>query len=261
MYDGIKKATMGMVSLNQKQDVLLNNLANVGTTGYRKENMCFSSFSEVLEKEMTLNPNPTKQSNEYMQPGVGLETDGMLYQRTNTTYAQGSLKNTGSQFDLALDDNGKGFFTIQTEKGLAFTRAGSFRIDNKGFLVTQDGSHVLGHKGKMHLGGTNFEVTNEGLVKVDGKVLDKLLITEFSDKISNRGLQHMGDNRFAAMTGGKIATESYVKQGFLEMANVNAVTTMIDLMTTMRAFEANQKSLQAEDKMIQKTTSETGRVR
>lgn len=261
MYDGIRKATMGLEALNLKQDVLLNNLANVGSTGYRKENMIFSSFSEVLEKEMTMNPNPTKPSNEYMQAGVGLETDGMLFKRTHTTFAQGSLKNTGSQFDLALDDNGKGFFTIQTDKGLAFTRAGSFRLDNKGYLVTQDGSYLMGHKGKIHLGGSNMEVTNDGLVKVDGNIIDKLLVTEFSDNIGDRGLKHMGDNKFVALAGGKVATQSYVKQGFLEMANVNAITTMIDLMTTMRAYEANQKTLQAEDKMIQKTTGETGKVR
>jgi flagellar basal-body rod protein FlgF len=261
MYDGIRKATVGMEAMNLKQDVILNNLANVGTTGYRKENMIFSSFSEVMEKEMTFQPNPTKQSSEIMQPGIGVESTGALYHKTSTSFSQGSLKNTGNNFDLALDDNGKGFFTIKTEKGLAFSRGGSFRLDNQGYLVTQDGSFVMGHKGKIHLGGTNFEVTNECMVKVDGKEIDRLLITEFDDKIGNRGLQHQGDNNFVSLAGGKISTQSNVKQGFLEMANVNAVQSMIDLMQVMRAYEANQKTLQAEDKMIQKTTNETGKLR
>jgi flagellar basal-body rod protein FlgF len=261
MYDGIRKATIGMEAMNQKQDVLLNNLANVGTTGYRRENMIFSSFSEVMEKEMTFNPSPTKQSGEYQQGSIDVETDGRLYKKTSTSFAQGSLKNTGSQFDLALDDNGKGFFTIKTDKGLVFTRGGSFRLDNSGYLVTQDGSFVMGHKGKIKIGGTNFEVTNDAKIKVDGKEVDKLLITEFDPRLGNKGLTHQGDNNFSAMGGGRISTDSAVKQGFLEMANVNAVQSMIDLMTTMRAYEANQKTLQSEDKMIQKTVNETGKLR
>ncbi|MDQ7823762.1 MAG: flagellar hook-basal body complex protein [Candidatus Eremiobacteraeota bacterium] len=261
MYDGIKKATLGMQAMNQKQDVILNNLANVGTTGYRRENMTFSSFSEVMEKEMTFNPSPTKKSSEYQQAGIGVESDGMLYQRTLTSFSQGSLKNTGNTLDLALDDDGRGFFTIKTDKGLAFSRGGSFRIDNQGYLCTQDGSFVMGHKGKIQLGGSSVGVTNEGMIKVDGKEVDKLLVTEFNDKMANRGLMHSGDNNFQANAGGRIATNSHVKQGFLEMANVNAVQSMIELMTIMRAYEANQKTLQAEDKMIQKTVNETGKVR
>ncbi len=262
MYDGINKATMGMEAMNLRQDVILNNLANVGTTGYRKENMVMSSFSEIMEKEMNMTPgNPMEKSTEYQQAGINLESDGKLYTRTTTSFAQGSLKNTGNQFDLALDDDGKSFFTIKGKEGLSFSRAGSFRLDNAGYLVTPDGSYVMGHKGKIHLNGTNFEVTDNGMVKSDGKEVDKLLITQFDENMPNKGLVKSGDNNFAAMGGGRVSTEVSVKQGFLEMANVNAVQSMVELMTIMRAYEANQKTLQAEDKMIQKTTSETGKVR
>jgi len=262
MYDGIRKATMGMEMQNMRQDVILNNLANVGTSGYRKESMVFSSFSEIMDKEMGQKVgNPAEKSTEYQQAGIGVESTGQLYTRTTTSFAQGSLKNTGNQFDLALDDDGKSFFTIQGKEGLTFTRAGSFRLDNAGYLVTADGSNVMGHKGKIKLSGTNFEVADNGTVKVDGKEIDKLLITQFDENLSNRGLQHKGENNFAAHGNGRVATESSVKQGFLEMSNVNAVQSMVELMSLMRAYEANQKTLQAEDKMIQKAVSETGRVR
>ena len=263
MYDGINKATMGMLAMNMKQDVILNNLANVGTSGYRKENMVFSSFSDIMAKEMNQGKprNPMSKSNEMQQASVGYETNGALYTRSTTSFEQGSLKNTGNQFDLALDDNGKSFFTIQGKNGLTFTRSGSFRLDNAGYLVTADGSNVMGHNGKIKLNGTSFEVANDGSVKVDGKTIDKLLITEFDPNMSNRGLQHDGSNNFASYGQGRVATDASVKQGFLEMANVNAVQSMVDLMNIMRAYEANQKTLQAEDKMIQKTVSETGRAR
>lgn len=262
MYDGIRKATMGMQTQNMRQDVILNNLANVGTAGYRKENMVLSSFSEIMDKEMGNKiGNPMEKSSEFQQAGINVESDGQLYTRTTTSFAQGSLKNTGNQFDLALDDDGRAFFTIQTKEGLQFSRSGSFRLDNAGYLVTADGSNVMGHKGKIHLNGTNFEVANDGTIKVDGKEVDKLLITEFDKNMPNNGLIHQGQNNFASLGGGRVATNSSVKQGFLEMANVNAVQSMVELMSIMRAYEANQKTLQAEDKMIQKTVSETGRVR
>ena len=262
MYDGIRKATMGMEAMNLRQDVILNNLANVGTSGYRKESMEFSSFSKIMEKEMdSKTGNPMDKSTEFQQAGINVESEGRLFTRTSTSFAQGSLKNTGNQFDLALDDDGKAFFTIQGKEGLTFSRSGSFRLDNAGFLVTPDGSNVMGHKGKIQLSGSSFEVTDNGTVKVDGKEIDKLLITEFDENIASRGLTHKGDNNFAAHGSGRVATNSSVKQGFLEMANVNAVQSMVELMSLMRAYEANQKTLQAEDKMIQKTVSETGRVR
>lgn len=127
--------------------------------------------------------------------------------------------------------------------------------------MTADGSNVMGHKGKIRLNGTSFEVANNGTIKVDGKEVDKLLITEFDQNMTNRGLQHAGSNNFQAYSNGRVSTEASVKQGFLEMANVNAVQSMVDLMNIMRAYEANQKTLQAEDKMIQKTVSETGRAK
>lgn len=262
MINGINKATMGMQAMNLKQDVILNNLANVGTSGYRKESMVFSSFSEIMDKEMGNAPgNPMRRGGELQQAGIGVESTGALYTRTTTSFEQGSLKNTGNQFDLALDDNGKAFFTIQGKNGLTYSRSGSFRLDNAGYLVTADGSNVMGHKGKIRLSGTSFEVADNGTIKVDGKEVDKLLITEFDQNLTNRGLQHAGENNFAAYGNGRVATDANVKQGFLEMANVNAVQSMVDLMNIMRAYEANQKTLQAEDKMVQKTVSETGRVR
>ena len=260
MMDGMKMATQGMMSMQQQHEMIANNLANVGTAGYRKEVMDVESFSAVIEKQMKQVGNielPGKPAGGFLQVSGGMDMKGMLYTSSRTSNAQGSLKMTGNQFDMALDDNGKGFFTIQGKDGISFSRNGSFRLGTDGFLVTADGSKVLGQKGPIKLQGTEFQVTNEGVVKVGEKEIDRLLITEFTDQSA---LQKHGDNKFKANGGFRVSTDFRVKQGYLEMSNVNAVKEMVDMMKTMRAFEANQKILQAEDQALKKSVNEVGKT-
>ncbi|MCE1247650.1 MAG: flagellar hook-basal body complex protein [Firmicutes bacterium] len=264
MLEGMRMATQGMMSMQEQQEIISNNLANVGTTGYRKEVMDVQSFSAVIEQQMKKVGNvelPNLPGREktggFMQVGNSIEMQGGLYTSSRTSHSQGALKMTGSQFDLALDDNGKGFFTIQSKDGIKFSRSGSFRLGTDGCLVTQDGSKVLGQKGPIKLSGTDFTVTNEGVVKVGEKEIDKLLITEFTDKSA---MKKAGDNNFSADSGFKVSGNFQVKQGYLETANVNAVKEMVDMMKTMRAFEANQKVLQTEDQAWRKSANEIGKA-
>jgi flagellar basal-body rod protein FlgG len=257
-------ATQGMISMQDQQEMISNNLANVGTTGYRKEVMDVQSFSAVIEQQMKgvghvelPNLPGREKSGGFMQVSGGMEMTGGLLTSSRTSHSQGALKMTGNQFDLALDDNGKGFFTIQSKDGVRFSRSGSFRLGTDGCLVTQDGSKVLGQKGPIKLGGTDFSVTNEGVVKLGEKEVDRLLITEFTDKSA---LRKTGDNNFAADQGFKVSTDFQVKQGYLETGNVNAVKEMVDMMRTTRAFEANQKVLQTEDQAWRKSVNEIGKA-
>jgi len=254
MLEGMKMANQGMLAMMAKQEVIANNLANVGTAGFQKDTMLVSSFSDVLNKEMALQGLEEKG---YYQAGGGMEAHGALFFRSATMYSQGSLKETGNAFDIALDDNGKGFFTIQTKEGIKFTRNGAFRLSTSGHLVTQDGSFLLGHKGPIQVKGDNFSINNEGIVSVDGKEIDRLLITTFDDKSV---LTKVGDNNFIAASGGRVSSDYRIKQGFLEMSNVNAVKEMVDMLSIMRAYEANQKILQAEDQILGKA-NEIGKLR
>ena len=251
MLDGMTMATQGMVNMSLRQDVIANNLANVGTAGFRKDDLMVSSFSKVMKHQLGKEAG-------FMQCGEGVDSDGALYSTNITHQAQGSLKETGNTFDLALDDNGAGFFTIQTPEGIKFSRNGSFRLSTSGYLVTQDGSFVMGHKGPIKMSGNNFTVNNEGVISVDGQEMDKLLITTFDDR---KGLSKSGDNNFTASSGARVFTGFQLKQGFIEMSNVNAIKEMVDMITVMRAFEANQKVLQAQAQALQKSTSEVGRVK
>ena len=256
MLDGMKMAAQGMMTMSAKQDIITNNLANVGTAGYRKESIAITSFTEILDREV--GGDGMNQSSYEIHGAPGMETHGALSSSSVTHSSQGSLKETGNPFDMALDDNGRGFFTIQSPDGIKFTRAGSFRLSTSGYLVTTDGSFVLGHRGPMKLSGSNFQVSNDGVVSCDGKPVDRLLVTVFDD---SKQLKRAGDSNFVAQGGVRATTDFQLKQGYVEQANVNAINEMVDMMMVMRNYEANQKVLQAHDQRLQKTVNDLGRVR
>lgn len=255
MLDGFKSATQGMMAMSVKQDVIANNLANASTVGFRKEGLIISSFTEIMDREVS----GMEQASSETMSGHQLQTNSDIMHRSATHLNQGALKETGSAFDLALDDNGQGMFTIKTARGIEFTRAGKFRLNNEGFLVTPDGSQLMGHNGPIRADGNDFKVTDSGVVKVDGKEVDKILVSVFENP---EDMKRAGSTAFNAGTPRVRASNDFrIKQGFVEMSNVNALQEMVSLMQVMRNFEANQKALSANDQRLQKAVSELGRVR
>lgn len=255
MLDGFKSATQGMMAMSVKQDVIANNLANASTVGFRKEGLVISSFTEIMDREV----GGMEQTSSETMSGHQLQTSSDLSHKSVAHLSQGALKETGSAFDLALDDNGKGLFTIKTSRGIEFTRAGKFRLNNQGFLVTPDGSQLMGHNGPIRATGSDFKVSDNGVVSVDGKQVDRILVSVFED---SEDMKRAGSTAFQAGTPKVRASSDFsIKQGFLEMSNVNALQEMVGLMQVMRNFEANQKALSANDQRLQKAVSELGRVR
>ncbi len=257
MLDGMKMAAQGMMTQAAKQDIITNNLANVGTAGFRKESASITSFNQILNREVGGMDGMTQSSCE-ISTAPGMEVSSKLSTSSVTHSAQGSLKETGSPFDMALDDNGRGFFTIQTNDGIRFTRAGNFHLSTDGSLVTADGSAVMGHRGPIKLNGSNFEVSNDGIITCEGKTVDRILVSVFD---GTDQMKRTGDNQFAASGSVRATTDFQLKQGYVEQANVNAINEMVDMMMVMRNYEANQKVLQAHDKALQKTVNDVGRVR
>ncbi len=258
MLDGMKMAAQGMMTQSAKQDIITNNLANVGTAGFRKESATITSFTQILDREVGGMDGMTQSSHE-ISTAPGMEITGGLRTSSVTHNAQGSLKETGNPFDMALDDNGRGFFTIQAKDGsIRFTRAGNFHLATNGQLVTADGSAVMGHRGPIKLSGDNFEVSNDGVISCDGKPVDRVLVSVFDGA---QQMKRTGDNQFAAEGGVRATTDFQLKQGYVEQANVNAINEMVDMMMVMRNYEANQKVLQAHDQRLQKTVNDLGRVR
>lgn len=253
MYDGMRMATEGMLQMSARQDLVTNNLANVGVVGFRKESLVIESFSDVMNREMTGQSEVTG--------GGGTENRGGVRHYSMTHTGQGALKESGDPFDMALDDNGKGYFALQGPQGeMRFTRGGNFKLHSSGHLVTSDGAFVMGQRGPIKCNGSDFKVKDDGTVMVDNKAVDKLLICVIDDpKAIDRqsGASFTVNNKDAV----KASPDFKVRQGYTEQANFNALTEMVELMQTMRNFEANQKVLQSHDQRLQKTVNELGRVR
>jgi len=251
---GLYTSASGMLAESVRSDVTSNNLANVNTTGYKKDTTVMASFPEML----VLRLNDRRQG-EVQPPKVGTLGTGVLVDETVTSHTQGQLKESSSAFDLAIA--GDGYFTVETPGGEMYTRNGNFTLDGEGYLVTNRGYYVLGQAGRIRIEGAGpnggFAVDGAGNVTVDGGVVDTLQLVSFADQSQ---LVKTGDTLFAAAEQGTQAN-GRVMQKYLETSNVNAITEMVDLITIMRAYEANQKAVQAHDKTLEQVINDVGRVK
>jgi len=176
-----------------------------------------------------------------------------------TDMRPGPVKPTGRDTDIAL--MGPGFFVVQTPDGDRYTRAGSFSVNDQKQLITPEGYPVMGDNGPIVLGRESFAVGNDGTISVDGKAQGRLRIVDFED---TSVLQHEGANRLLApddlepvpVPAGQIA----VAQSHVESSNVNAVQTLVAMITAQRAFEVQTKVLTTEDGMLDKSVNTMSRV-
>jgi len=249
MIRGLYVAADGMLAQTIKQDVLAGNLANVSTSGYRKDTSAIHGFRSVLSDEAAAIAAEYPTELEWQEPlflGVTARTD----------FSSGTLEATGDPCDLALE--GEGFFAVETPTGTAYTRAGAFSLTQDGDLVTSQGCAVLGEDGPIQIAGDSFEVASDGRVTVDGQTVDRLKVVTFADPSV---LQKAGAGLFTAPADAEASdSEAAVRQGFLEGSNVNAVEQMVAMITGLRAFEANQRAIAAQDETLKQAVTELGRV-
>lgn len=244
-----------MIAMRAKEDVIANNLANLGTAGFQKDTLIVGTFADLVNDEMGYEEGELPASG-YLPVGGGIQGNSHIFFKTATQFSQGSLKNTGNPFDLGVD--GEGFFAIQSKEGVKLTRNGSFNLDADGRLITKDGSLVLGEHGPIKAAGTDLKIKETGEVMVDGKEVGRLKLF----KIDPKALVKVGENYFMAKESvHAVPAKGRILQGFLEMSNVNAVKEMVDMLAVMRAFEANQKLMHSQDQMTQKSVNEVGKVR
>ena len=128
--------------------------------------------------------------------------------------SQYAFEQTGCSFDFALVDNGRSLFTVKDAHGIKLVRSGRFRLNSEGFLVTPNGAHLLGHNGPIKATGSRFEVDDSGVVSIDGKQVDRILISIFEQapKITIRE----GTVVYSGSTTVRVSADCLVKQGFLE---------------------------------------------
>jgi flagellar basal-body rod protein FlgG len=253
-------------------DAVANNLANVDTDGYKKDTAVHKAFPELLLRRMSddgVYRHPFGSAD--MAPIIGKLGTGVEVNELFTVFEQGAMKETQSDFDLALD--GKGFFTVATPWGERYTRNGSFHLGKEGYLETKEGYPVLGENGPLRVKANNFQVDKDGRVWINGEyaddpelmvsrenntweqtvLLDTLKIVDFD---LDRYLRKQGSGLYQATdtSGPAEIIESGLRprvvQGFTEASNVDPVLEMVRMIEVNRAYEANQKVIQNGDAML-----------
>lgn len=261
----------GMNAQQKRLDAISNNLANVDTTSYKRDISVSKSFPELLLRRMEddgVYRHPFGSAD--VAPIIGKVGLGVELNELFTDFQQGSYKPTGNNTDMSLE--GKGFFAVETPYGERYTRNGNFTIGVEGYLLTKEGYPVLGENGRLFLQDMNFTVNKNGEVWVqpitdsdaDSILLDRLRVCTFENDryISKQGSSLYKDT---PVSGPAVPFEGpgrpIVSQGFLETSNVNVVNEMVQMIEVNRAYEANQKTIQAEDTMMSKLWSEVVRTK
>jgi flagellar basal-body rod protein FlgG len=278
MLRGIYNSASGMLAQQSKLDSISNNLANVDKTGYKKDLTIFKAFPDMIIRRTNESGLGITPAGSYdTMPLVGKLGTGVEVNEVYTLFDQGALKPTGNDLDLALE--GKGFFTLQTERGERYTRNGSFTINEEGVLMTHTGKPVMGENGIIKIQHNNFMINKRGEIIVntakdldprnpinmynneweDAVVIDRLKLVDFENV---REIKKEGDSMYRETpeSGPPLPPENLqVKQGFLEKSNVNIVREMVDMIEVQRSYEANQKSIRTHDDTLGRLINEVAR--
>jgi flagellar basal-body rod protein FlgG len=220
-------------------EVLTNNIVNAETTGYKKDALVTSSFTDVMLQRIN-DPNVNIFGSSTVGPyGSGTHVDELV-----TDFTSGSLESTAKSTDLALQ--GDGFFAVETADGERYTRAGNFAVNRDGYLVTAGGDYVLGQNGRIQVGSTDFSVSESGLITTASGATERLRVVTFEDP---GVLRKQGDSLYYAYGGAAPAETSnaVVRQGFQESSNVDISEEMVDMLTVYRKYEASQKMVTITD--------------
>ncbi|MEO9529768.1 flagellar basal-body rod protein FlgG [Roseibium sp.] len=252
-------AATGMKAQELNVEVISNNVANMRTTGFKKQR---ADFQDLLYQNLRRMGTETSDAGTIVPTGIQIGS-GVKIASTARIMSQGSLEQTGKNLDLAV--RGEGFFQIDLPDGnTGYTRDGSFERDADGQLVTVDGYAVVPGI-TIPETAQDITISNTGVVQgvdVGGNTvqLGQIQLARFVNKA---GLEAIGDNLFLE-TDASGAPESSnpgddgfgsLQQYFLEMANVDAVTEIADLISAQRAYEMNSQIIQAADEMYSTTTN------
>lgn len=252
-------AASGMQAQELNVETISNNIANVRTTGYKRQR---AQFQDLLYETLKAAGSSTSQTGTLAPAAIEIGS-GVKPVSTSRIMSQGTI--TATQRDLDVAIRGEGFFRVQRPDGsIAYTRDGSFSLDPQGQIVTAGGL-VVDPGITIPANATSVSISAAGLVqvKLPGQTapqdVGKIQLTHFVNK---SGLESLGDNLYAqtAASGDPITADPLtdglgdLQQGYLEEANVNAVTEISALIAAQRAYEMNSRVVTAADQMQQSTT-------
>jgi len=242
MFRGIYTGASGMLSELVRVDTISNNLSNSATIGYKRDQTVVRSFPEVFVYEFY----------NYREPvPLGFMGTGAYVDDVFTLNTSGSSIPSSNLLDIAIKN---GFLVVMTPMGERYTKNGQLMINEEGYLSTVDGYLVLGERGSVQVQqGGEIVITAGGEILIDGKFIDNLrvVIPQGGERIEKIG------NNLVNFNPQPVQPE--VEQYALENSNVNVVREMVELISAYRAYESNQKLIQAEDGITERLISDLGR--
>lgn len=238
MDNGLYTTLSRQSGLMRQMQTVANNIANMSTTGFRREGVVFSEFVHDTGPR---------------QPSLSMAGS----QTRHADLSQASLETTGGQFDFAIE--GPGFFLIETPEGQQLTRAGNFTPNEQGDLVTQEGHLVLDAGGApvfIPPDARNVAMASDGTLSADGRPIGQLGVWQPVDPTT---LTHRAGTRFAAGEVEPLIEAFTVRQGVLEGSNVDPVGEIARMIEVSRAYEMGQSFLDKEDERIRAVITALGR--
>jgi flagellar basal-body rod protein FlgG len=255
MMQSLYTASTGMLGMQHQIDVTTNNIANVNTVGFKKSRAEFSDLMyKVMEYAGTSTSDVTK-SPTGIEVGLGVRPTAV-----NKIFSEGSLKQTDNQLDMAI--TGGGFFKLELPDGTeVYSRNGAFKVDENGTIVNADGYPLIPQI-VVPEDATDISIGTDGTVTViqsgqtQATQIGQILLTNF---INPAGLHSMGDNLYMETdSSGQPVDDTpgvnglgLIRQGFVELSNVQLVVELTDLITGQRAYDANSKGITTSDEMLQ----------
>jgi flagellar basal-body rod protein FlgG len=250
MIRGLYTAASGMLAEQFVQDALAGNLANINTVGFKQDIPTFKALHEMALRRFG-------GANDHDGAPIGTLGTGVAFDGTMPDPSSGPMLRTEIKTDVAL--SGPGYFAIKTGQGERYTRDGQFHLDVKSdgvYLVDVNGNQVMGKNGPINLKGVDkFSISDDGRIFDQSKEIDRFKLVDFP----MTSLRKQGGNLYST-TAAPTAAKPNVRQGFLEQSNVNAVTSMVRMITIQRAYEAAARAVTAQDETLGKAVNEVGRL-
>jgi flagellar basal-body rod protein FlgG len=231
----------------QKLEAISNNLANVGTTGYKRQEV---SFKDLLSESLDRQGYPTEKTGAFT--GTGVRTTSW-----NAEKSQGVLMDTGISSNLAID--GEGYFKVTTSDGsAAYTRDGNFKIDSQGTLVDSNGNKLSidfdngFSENSVKFTNDNFNIDDNGIVSLkNNNTFQRVGKISLFNAMGDNSMISIGQNLYLPSNDANLytVTNADIKQGFVEGSNVDITEEFSEMILTQRAFELGSKSIKTADEM------------
>lgn len=249
MSRGFYTLTSGMLTQQKKINISSNNIANINTAGYKKEQTVTSNFGSML-------------INKYKQNGIYEEatpiSDVSMIRtavENNTIHSQGVLEETGRQTDFAI--MGSGFFAVDNNGQIMYTRNGSFNVDEEGYLVLNGIGRVQGEFGDIYIGSDNFDFAEDGSIIIEDEAVDIIAVYDFLDY---NNLNKFGEGMFVSNFEPELLDYPKIVNKTLERSNVNVTEELTNILSSQRVLQNAAQALKIYDMINDKAVNEIGKI-